>query len=67
MPLENPIENDFEAEPQNPHPDKLSLMKYTNIYEIEQKYIRYMDSLSSQIGKIFIGKKMRINNKTYLI
>jgi hypothetical protein len=26
-----------------------------------------MDNLSSQIGKLFIGKRIRVNTKTYII
>ena len=67
LPLKREFENDFFVEPISPHPDKLSLMKYTNLYEVEQKYCKYMDSLSSQISQLFIGKKIKINNKTYLV
>jgi hypothetical protein len=50
-----------------PHPDRLSLMKFTNMYETEQRYCKYMNYLSTKIGTLFIGKKIRVNNEVFLI
>jgi hypothetical protein len=51
----------------SPQPDKLSLMKSTNMYEIEQKYCKYMHQLSGQVVTLFVGKKMRVNNQVFTI
>lgn len=51
----------------SPQPDKLSLMKSTNMYEIEQKYCKYMHQLSGEVVALFIGKKMRVNNQVFII
>lgn len=46
VPIERQIDNEFFVEKMTPQPDKLSLMKSTNLYEIEQKYCKYMHQLS---------------------
>jgi len=50
-----------------PHPDKLSLMKFTNMYETEQQYCKYMNYLSAQISTLFIGKKIRVKDQVFSV
>jgi hypothetical protein len=67
IPLKREILNEFFVEKMAPHPDKQSLMRDTDLFEVENKYRKYMQLLSDKVASLFIGKKMRVNDEVFII
>lgn len=67
VPLAREIENELRPEKMAPHPDKLSLMKTTNLYEVEQKYCKYMQYLSSNMKNLFKGHTIKVGDEVFIL
>ena len=51
-----------------PHPDPESLLKESDLYNVEMKYKQEMKRLPKlNFLSFFVGKKMKINDEVFLI